>query len=301
MRIFAATLRGSHDPAPGGHSSLPLDRAASLVLDAGFRKVVLGAPLHDFQWEKLQGLLPRESIAAIEIFLPHPRALRPGTGSPFDAAPVHPEARRDSLRQASETIIVAERHSVPVVIVPPARLEGVTREEVLALRGDRLFPEKLARILERRRPEARARMDGLLGFLSKLLPAAERYEVRLALVPSGFPHEVPGAEETEAALREFQGAPLRTWLDPERIAAGIELDPAALPRWERLAAVSEGATLGEDAARAPRPLLERAPVWAIDPPGQGFEDALVSGMARLAELDRGQEAAPPGGGGILAP
>lgn len=292
MRTFAVTLRG--------HPSLRLDRSATLALDAGFRKLVLGAPLHGFQWEKLEGLLPRESIAAVEAFLPYPRAVRPGSACPFEIAPVHPEARRDSVKQGQKTILFAERRAVPVVLLPPAGLEGVTRNDLLGLRRDRLFPERLARLLERRRQEARPRADALLSLLSKLLPAADRYGVRLALVPSGFPDEVPGADEAEATLREFEGAPLRIWLDLARVAADLELDPAAAARWERLAAVSEGATLGEEAAAASRSILERSPVWAIDPPEQGFEEALAAGRAFLEGLDRGPRAEPTRGG-ILAP
>jgi hypothetical protein len=187
-----------------------------------------------------------------------------------------------------------------VVILPPARLGDISRGDFLALREGALFEERLARLLERRRREARPRMDALLGFLSKLLDAAVRYEVRLALVPSGFPDEVPDAVEAEAALREFRGAPLGTWLDAARAAAGLDLDPAAGPRWERLAAAGEGATLGAEAAPALRAILDPPPVWAIDPPADGFEEALAAGRDLLERLDRGP-GAESARGGILGP
>jgi hypothetical protein len=292
MRTFAVTLRG--------HASAGIDRLASLALDAGFSRLVLGAPLHQFHWEKLEGLLPRESIAAIEAFLPYPRTVRPGSASPFELAPLHPEARRDSVKQGQETILLAERRSVPLVLFPPARLEDVSRSDFFGSGRERPSSEKLALLLERRRQEARPRVDALLMLLSKLLPVADRYDVRLALVPSGLPDEVPILDEAEAALREFEGAPLGIWLDSSRVAADLWRDPSALARWELLAAASEGATLGEGAADLPRSILEPSRVWAIDPPGQGFEEAVSGGRAFLEGLDRG-----PGTkvaqGGILGP
>ena len=292
MRTFAVTLRGQ---APTG-----LDRLASLALDAGFSRLVLGAPLHDFHWEKLEGLLPREGIAAIEAFLPYPPGVRAGSASPFEIAPVHAESRADSVKQGRETILFADRRSVELVIFPPARLEDVTRSDFLETGRDRPPSRRLALLGERRRQEARPRFDALLSVLSKLLPVADRYNVRLALVPSGFPDEVPDVDEAAAALREFAGAPLRIWLDARRLAGGLELDPSALARWERLAAASDGATLGEDAVDLPRSVLEPPPLWAIDPPRQGFEEALSGGRAFLEKLDRGPGTVPAQGG-ILAP
>jgi len=302
-RVHAAFLRSPAGPRP--------ERAAAAILDLGFEGIVLAAPLDVSAWEALRTALPRESIAAIEVFLPWPRAVRPGSESPFRIASLHPEERRDAARQAIETVLAAERASIPLVIVPAARMGELAEPNLPPPERDPHREERIARLRGARESAVKPRLDSLLGLLSKMLSAADRYGVTVALVPGGHPDEIPSPEDAALCLEEFRGGPLLPWMDTRsralaRSFAPVGYDPFAAIEKEGLA----GATLrdvgpgGEPAPwgrgiadwEAEKPLLERCPVWAVDPPAVG-EASLEEAREFMARLET-----PPGkpaGGGIL--
>ena len=303
-RTHAAFLRSPAGPRP--------ERAAA-ILDLGFEGIVLAAPLDLSTWEALRAALPRESIAAIEVFLPWPRPMRAGSDSPFHIASLHPEERRDAARQAIETVLAAERASIPLVIVPAARMGELAEPSLLPRERDPHREERIARIRGARESAAKPRLDSLLGLLSKMLSAADRYGVAVALASGGHPDEIPSPEEAAACLEEFRGAPLRIWTDTGTRAMARPFAPAG---YDPFAAIEReapaGATLrdiGPGGVPAPwgrgivdwaaeKPLLERCPVWAVDPPaGAGSEGGALEEarefMARLEAPPREQQ------GGIL--
>ena len=298
-RIHAAFLRSQAGPGP--------ERAAAAILDLGFEGIALAAPLHEATWEALRAALPRSAISAIEVFLPWPRAVRPGSDPPFHIAALHPEERRDSTRQAIETVLAAERGSIPHVIVPPMRMGALAEPSFPPRDPDR--ETRIARLRGERERAAKPRLDSLLGLLSKVLSVADRYGVTVALAPGGHPDEIPSPEEAAACLDEFRGGPLRIWMDTgsralARSFAPLGFDPFAAVEKEAPA----GATLRDLGPGGPvpwargivdwdteKPLLERCPVWAVDAPG-GDAASLEEAREFIARLEMPEGKAP---GGIL--
>jgi len=293
-RVHAALLR-----SPAG--SLP-ERAASVILDLGFQGVVLAAPLHETAWESLRAALPRSSISAIEVFLPWPRGVSPGSEAPFHIAALHPEERRDSTHQAIQTVLVAERNSIPVVLVPAARMGALVDERFLPRGRDAHREERIARLRATREAEAKPRLDALLHLLSRMLSAADRYGVTVALAPGVLLDEIPSPDEAASCLEEFRGAPLSVWVDTAQRAVARSLAPAGNDPFGALEKEAlAGVTLrdmgpggepvppgrgGIDWA-AEKPLLERCSLWAVDPPpgsvaeGGGWLEEAREFMVRL--------------------
>lgn len=285
-RVHAAYVRGHPGSRP--------DAEASAILDLGFRGIVLGEPFHESRWEGLRTLLPRGSIVAVEVFLPWPRQVSPGSRAPFEIASLHPEERRDAARQAVETVLFAEKNSIPLVLIPPGRMDSPPREASLPREHDPHREERLARLLTERQAESAPRLDALLGCLSKMLAAADRYGVEVALSPGGFLDEIPSSEEAARCLHEFRGAPLRAWLDTASQAAALAMTPAGCDPFEALAGYPPaGATLRDATpGREPvvdwekaRPRLEPCPVWAADPPRGGGAGGLEQARSFLEKLE----------------
>lgn len=72
-----------------------------------------------------------------------------------------------------------------------------------------LLRAKLAELEEKKPPF----LDSLLWSLDRLMTAAGKYEVRLGLENRVHYHELPGAEDFETILREFDGGPVGYWHD----------------------------------------------------------------------------------------
>ena len=171
---------------------------AKAALDLGFDSIVVAAPLRQLEWEPLREMLPRDATASIELFLPLPSSLPHGSPMPFQAASLDTEDRREALKQGLATLIEAERKDVPLVHIPPIELEARLREEWFSLRAGQPFvDERRAQILSRRAKEAPLRLDSFKGLLGRLLESAERYGRRIAIIPGGFPDEVPSLREAQ--------------------------------------------------------------------------------------------------------
>jgi hypothetical protein len=295
MPRYACRLRGS----PAESATV----RARQILDAGFELLGLGHPFHALHWEEVRPLLPREAIACVDLFLPYPSAHPPGDPCPFHLDPAHPEKKRDAVKYGIETILFADQNAVPYVLVPPFRLEGTLRKDLDELPRNRRFQECLLKLQALRQPEARPRLDSFRSILSKLLDAADRYGVKLAIVPGGFIDEAPDLLETQACLREFTGGPLCVWIDTLSRSAAHDLGPSdhvldALK--EGLAGATlrdyssrkEPVLLGEGEAdwQGLRKLLLPIPHWLADPP----ELSAASVHASLEFLEKlAREPEPP--------
>ncbi len=284
MTKLAATIEGSPDA--------DVTCRAVKALDLGFHGLGLEPPLHASQWEKLRETLPRESVLCVQVFLPYPGGVRPGDPSPFVLGSLHPEERCDALKFGEETILFAARNSIPVVRIPPIVLEGLAGSGPgRAPRGMPHESPRMAQAAARRQLEAVPRLDSLRSLLYRLLEAADRHGISIALTPGGFMDELPGFEEASALFREFEGAPLRAWPDTLRAAAALEARPG-VPPWDSCGGKMAGLTVRDFDSRgeplplgggcldrdALKPLLEGAPIWLAGPgpveSGDGLEESL---------------------------
>lgn len=282
-----------------------LGRAA---LDLGFDGVALRSPLCEPAWLELQALLPPRRVAALEVFLPLPRALDGRPELPFSPAHPSPLEASESLAQAEKTVLAADRAEIPLILVPPVQLDPTLREGWQALRSGQPFLEERRRaLLDRRATLVPRALDSLRRFLDRLLGAADRYGRGIALIPGGFPDELPSVRETGGLLAELRGAPLGVWPDLVRVVASWPGED--LKSWPLLAGAL-GLDLGDlDQNLAPTapgrgtvarswalPLLEAAPVWALDPRGNVDPGSLEEGKTWLDEL---AEPPPPPPSGLL--
>ena len=293
MTIIASTLRS----APSRRAS----DAARVRLDAGFEALVLAAPLYRQDWDTLRSMLPRESILAVELFLPLARGVGPGrlprgNTSPFSLGSLHREAKRDAEKHGPTTLSFAHHQGARYVLLPPIALEG----DELRL-GATEGPSASGGPGSVRPPEAQAHLDSYLSTLDRLLAVADRYEVTLAITPAGSKKQMPDADDTELCLSEFRGAPLCVWPDTAEQARAAALDGEVAPPWRRFAPVpgatlrdvnqDGGSSLPGDSLPRDRSVdwpelireLEDVPRWLVDPPaGAGADE-----MARALEFLRG--------------
>jgi hypothetical protein len=252
MPVLACSLR-----APPGCRAGARARA---ILDAGFEGMGLEPPLALADWKAVRETVPAGCLRSLRLFLPFPRGLRPGEACPFRLGALHPEEKRDAEKHGGETVVFAERHAIPWVLLPAAAREGAPG----------------------------AALASFLSTLARLLNAADRYAVQLALTPASGAHELPDAGEIEACFREFAGAPLALW--PTAVAAEQPAPPGAA----RLAGVTIPAGhTREGLRREPlRALIDAAPIWLLDPPAAAPEANLATGRELLESLLRGPEKSP---------
>ena len=293
MTIIASTLRSE----PSGRA---VD-AARVRLDAGFETLVLAAPLYRQDWDTLKSMLPRESILAVELFLPLARGALPGRlpqgdTSPFSLGSLHREAKRDAEKYGPATLSFAHHQGARYVLLPSIALEG---DELRP--GAAKGPTASGGPGSVRPPEAEAHLDSYLSTLDRLLVVAERYEVTLAITPAGSNKRMPDADDTALCLSEFRGAPLCVWPDTAQQAQAALLDGEVAPQWRRFEPVP-GVTL-RDVSRDGSPCLpgdsllrggsvdwpklirelEEVPRWLVDPPPGAGPGEIV----RTLELLRG--------------
>jgi hypothetical protein len=274
MNTLAASIRAQNPPQV-------LERA-SLLLESGFEKLVLEDPLHASSWEELRKFLPRESVAAIRLFLPYPRAVRVGESNPFRLGALGGEERRDAMAQAAVSLQTAADHSIPLVLLPVVRGEIPTREGPAGS------------------DPARSRtLDAYKSALSRILDLADRAELTICITPSARPEELPAAPDTEECFREFAGAPLAIWLDVARFPADLRDFRDQAPRQDggtqspgppaRLRGVSIHDLRSQEEGHVPgsgetdwqglRDAIRRCPLWVLD----------LRARASAAEIRQGYE------------
>ena len=274
-------------------------KTASAILDEGFEGLVLEAPLHHDAWNALRELLPRNSVKAIRLFLPYPRALRPGAPSPFVAAAGGREERRAALAQAQKSLEAADRLEAPLVLLPMTRLDIPGLSPDYMAPTDSIEGETLR--LRSTDGEVRTRMDSLLLLLSFLLERAERYATTICLTPGNRSGELPLTPETLTCLEEFEGAPLGLWLDTCRLPGEFLrvpciADTAGLVSGLELFDKVKGASVSDETpggmpcspgeGAVPWALiassLRSLPLWCVNTPAG---DGLAEGLRFLGGLD----------------
>ena len=299
MAKFACCLRASPSESPA--------RWAKRILDAGFEGIGLGHPFHASHWEEVRPLLPRERIDSVELFLPYPPGHPLGEPCPFHLDSSHPEEKADAVKYGTETILFADESSIPFIVIPPLNLEGdlggALRAEVDELPRNKRFGERVSRIQARRAPDAKHALDSFRSVLSKLLDTADRYSVRLAIVPGGFIDQAPSLAETRVLLKEFSGGPLCVWLDTLSYFVASDLGPIDAALFDELKRRFVGAALRDFSPKKEpvllgtgradweslRPLLEAMPLWLADPPETTAEGALEQSLELFEKLTRGPE------------
>ena len=279
-------------------------KTASAILDEGFEGLVLEAPLHHDAWNALRELLPRNSVKAIRLFLPYPRALRPGAPSPFVAAAGGREERRAALAQAQKSLEAADRLEAPLVLLPMTRLDIPGLSPDYMAPTDSIEGETLR--LRSTDGEVRTRMDSLLLLLSFLLERAERYATTICLTPGNRSGELPLTPEALTCLEEFEGAPLGLWLDTCRLPGEFLrvpciADTAGLVSGLELFDKGKGASVSDETpggmpcspgeGAVPWALiassLRSLPLWCVNTPAG---DGLAEGLRFLGGLDGEREA-----------
>ena len=211
MTSYAASLSASTPAAA--------QQGAATILDAGFDGIVLKSPVQHEAWNALREWLPKDSVKAIELFLPSPRSLRPGERAPFSAAAENKTERSENLAQARKTLEAVDQLGIPLVLIPMTSLNisGLGRNYLEPTAS----PEQEQLSFRAASVELRARMDSLLVLLSFLLEQAERYATTICLTPGNRPGELPMMSEALACLKEFDGAPMGLWLDTRRLPAEL--------------------------------------------------------------------------------
>ena len=211
MTSYAASLSASTPAAA--------QQGAATILDAGFDGIVLKSPVRHEAWNALREWLPKDSVKAIELFLPSPRSLRPGERAPFSAAAENKTERSENLAQARKTLEAVDQLGIPLVLIPMTSLNisGLGRNYLEPTAS----PEQEQLSFRAASVELRARMDSLLVLLSFLLEQAERYATTICLTPGNRPGELPMMSEALACLKEFDGAPMGLWLDTRRLPAEL--------------------------------------------------------------------------------
>ncbi len=271
MKTLAASVRGTE-------SASTLDRARSL-LELGFDFVTLEEPLHAAVWEELRGMLPRESVVAVRLFVPYPKSVRPGSRSGFRLGLTDAGDRGEVLKQAKETLRVADDRSIPRVLVPVASVDDE--------------PHRRSPGYKRSQdPETAKVFDSYRSTLYELLSLADRYDVTLCLTPTPRRNEVPSLGEAEACLREFDGGPVALWLDTARLPE-LELPDLEAGSDEGLRSALHGISVhdvgggvegltpgrGDIDWKEVEGTLTASPIWALD----------LRAGASLDEFTRGRE------------
>ena len=235
--------------------------SASAILDAGYEGIILENPIHQDAWQALLRLLPKDSVKALQLFVPYPRGLHPGSTRPYEAAAESPREREEAFRQARKTLEAADRIGAPAVLLPITQLNepGLSWN----YRPPTLAPDLSEYQLREASEEASQRMDSLLILLSRLLEQAGRYDLTICLAPSNRSGEFPLAKEALACLREFEGADMGLWLDSSRLPDEF----LQVPRIgeSELETLAEGSLSSVQGAF----LRDRDPAGKACPPGQG--------------------------------
>lgn len=197
--------------------------SAGRLVDAGFDAFYLHSGLRRPALEALHAFLPRGALRGLSLFAPLPPPTPAGSVPPPALASLDPDENREAAKRGQECIACAERYEMDTVVVSPATLESPSRRDV-ERHLERAAARPTWKIVRERRAAAdstRRQMDAYLRLLSRLLEAADRRGVRIALVPGGHPHELPDLVELRRVLREFGGAPIRVLGDTLRLARAI--------------------------------------------------------------------------------
>ncbi len=170
-------------------------------------------------------------VVSIHNFFPIPPIVprHAASGDLFLLSHPDKEERRRAVQWTERTLECANDLEAGIVILHCGRIDMNPEMEILHRYLDRgSIAEDEAQDFIHRKLAERERlqpkfMDALLLSLDRLLNAAGKHDVRLALENRNLYHELPGPEEFAEIFREFNGAPLGYWHDTGHAQVNQEL------------------------------------------------------------------------------
>ncbi len=209
LPTFAITSRMFTEPAQ-------VEALAGEFLDSGFQQLSLDPNLRQPVWEELLKYYPPRSFCAASLMAPLPPLTRAGPNKPPRLGSLDRSEQKECIQKGNQTIEFSNKYEIPFVYLPIAKAEEPTKTDISnELERKRVREEVWERFwLTRNASEIiQAQVDGYLRVLSELLAHADRYSVKISLVPGGMPFDIPLPLECELIRNEFEGAPLVTFLD----------------------------------------------------------------------------------------
>ena len=170
-------------------------------------------------------------VVSIHNFFPIPPIVprQAASGDLFLLSHPDKEQRLRAVQWTERTLECANDLEVGIVILHCGRIDMNPEMEILHRYLDRgIIAEDEAQDFIRCKLAEREKlqpefMDALLLSLDRLLNAAGKHHVRLALENRNLYHELPGPEEFAEIFREFDGAPLGYWHDTGHAQVNQEL------------------------------------------------------------------------------
>lgn len=198
---------------------------ARQAIDLGFRGVLLDVRIPQARFADVVAGVRAGGcqVVGAEVPCPRPAELERKASLGRGSLPLcdpDPDRRAFVVKLARRTLEHAGEAGIPRVLVSAGRIpvEGDDARHIQdALDRDGLGAPAVGRAiraaLERRAANAPAAYDALRRTLDQLLARAEPLGLRLALVQGEHLFDMPGFQELDRLLQEFEGAPLDPWLD----------------------------------------------------------------------------------------
>lgn len=170
-------------------------------------------------------------VVSIHNFFPVPPIVprRSANGDLFLLSHPDKEERLRAVQWTERTLECADDLETGIVILHCGRIDMNPELEVLYqyldqgnIAGDEAQAFIHRKLAERQRVRA-PYLDALLLSLDRLLNAAGKRAIRLALENRNLYHELPGPEEFDVIFREFDGGPLGYWHDTGHAQVSQEL------------------------------------------------------------------------------
>jgi len=217
------------------------ERLVESLLEFDIDAVELEYRITDQMFDAMRPVLRASGLPVVSVhnFFPFPsrlRGLTPG-GDMFSLCHTDKELRRSAIDWTIKTLECANELEASVVILHGGavdmdpeieRLRHFFDSRRIASDEGQGFIRRKVDERERRKP---GHMDSLLYSLDRLLRAAEKHDVRLALENRYHYHELPGIDDFAVLFQEFRGAPLGYWHDSGHAHSNESLtmtDPGAL-------------------------------------------------------------------------
>jgi len=174
-------------------------------------------------FHRIRPALQRSDLRVVSLhnFFPRPMEFMQtgGSGDLFSLADTRRDHRLEAVKRTLQTIDHAHGLEARAVVLHCGRVDMAAETDRLyaRFRNDGGLTEDcrqwLAGKLAERDRLKPAHLDALRFSLDDLLRAADRRQVRLGMETRYHYHELPGPEDFEGLLAEFDGAPLGYWHD----------------------------------------------------------------------------------------
>jgi sugar phosphate isomerase/epimerase len=163
----------------------------------------------------------RLKVVSVHNFFPIPGVIKTGKGAGDLFLLSHPdrEERLNAVKWTLRTIEHAHELESDVVVLHCGRVEmepGIGKLHEFYRSGQIESDEAqafIAKMIDYRNCKKPRHIDALLFSLDRLIRAAERYHVILALENRYHYHELPGTDDFLTIFNELDGAPLGYWHD----------------------------------------------------------------------------------------